>query len=90
LRSKYGAAVLAAVSTQNKILLGGMAAIFIGFALLSSFVLPRRNPNFPGHRLGLFLTITVILFAGMMLAVELFAVEEEEPGHEQPAAVAGG
>jgi hypothetical protein len=89
LRSKYGAAVLAAVSTQNKILLGGMAAIFIGFALLSSFVLPRRNPNFPGHRLGLFLTITVVLFAGMMLAVELFAVEEEEPGHEQPGALAG-
>lgn len=89
MRSKYGAAVLAAVSTQNKILLGGMAAIFIGFALLSSFVLPRRNPNFPGHRLGLFLTITVVLFAGMMLAVELFAVEEEEPGHEQPGALAG-
>jgi hypothetical protein len=82
--------VLAAVSTQNKILLGGMALIFIGFALVSSFVLPRRNPNFPGHRLGLFLTITVVLFAGMMLAVEFFAVEEEEPGHEQQAAIARG
>ena len=82
--------MLAAVSTQNKILLGGMAAIFIGFALVSSFVLPRRNPTFPGHRLGLFLTITVVLFVGMMLAVEFFAVEEEEPGHEQPAAIAGG
>ena len=56
-----------------------MAVIFIGFALVSSFVLPRRNPNFPGHRLGLFLTITVVLFAGMMLAVEFFAVEEENP-----------
>lgn len=80
--------MLAAVSTQNKILLGGMAAIFIAFALASSFVLPRRNPNFPGYRLPLFLTITVVLFVGMMLAVEFFAVEEEQGGHEEPAALA--
>ena len=80
--------MLAAVSTQNKILLGGMAAIFIAFSLASSFLLPRRNPEFPGRRLQLFLTVTVILFAGMLLAVEFFAVEEEEPAHEEPAALA--
>jgi hypothetical protein len=80
--------VLAAVSTQNKILLGGMAAIFIAFALVSSFVLPKREPEFPGRRLPLFLTATVVLFVGMMLAVEFFAVEEEEPAHEEPAALA--
>jgi hypothetical protein len=80
--------VLAAVSTQNKFLLAGTAAIFIGFALTSSFVLPRGDPNFPGRRLPLFLTITVALFVTMMLAVEFFAVEEEEPGHEEPAALA--
>lgn len=80
--------MLAAVSTQNKLLLGGMAAIFIGFALVSSFLLPRRNPTFPGQRLGLFLTLTVALFVGQMLAVEFFAVEEEEGGHEEPAAIA--
>ena len=80
--------MLAAVSTQNKILLGGMAAIFIAFALVSSLVLPRRDPTFPGYRLPLFLTFTVVLFVGMMLAVEFFAVEEEEGGHEEPAALA--
>jgi uncharacterized membrane protein YqjE len=80
--------VLAAVSTQNKILLGGTAAIFIAFALVSSFVLPRRNPNFPGYRLPLFLTVTTVLFVAMLLAVEFFAVEEEEGGHEEPAAIA--
>ena len=78
--------VVAALSTQNKLLLGGMGAIFIAFSLASSFVLPRRDPNFPGHRLPTFLTITVALFVCMMLAVEFFAVEEEEPGgHEQGA-----
>ncbi len=77
-----------AVSTQNKLLLGGMAAIFIVFALASSFLLPRRNPNFPGRGLPLFLAATVVLFVGMLLAVELFAVEEEDGGHEEAAAVA--
>ncbi len=76
--------MLAAVSTQNKLLLGGMALIFIVFALVSSLVLPRRDPNFPGKRRNLFLAVTAVLFVCMLLAVELFAVEEEEPagGHE--------
>jgi hypothetical protein len=79
--------VLAAVSTQNKILLGGMAAIFIAFALASSFVLPRRDPNFPGRNRNLFLLITAILFVAMLLAVEFFAVEEEEDHGGEPEAL---
>ena len=31
-----------------------MAAIFIGFALASSFLFPRSDPNYPGRRLPLF------------------------------------
>ena len=34
------------------------AAAFIVFALVSSFVLPRRNPNFPGRYLGWYITIS--------------------------------
>jgi hypothetical protein len=79
--------VLAAVSTQNKILLGGMALIFIVFALVSSFWLPARNPNFPGKHRNAFLLVTAVMFVGMLLAVELFAVEEEEPGEEHAALV---
>ena len=79
--------MLAAVSTQNKLLLGGMALIFIVFALLSSFVFPRRNPNFPGERRNLFLLATGVLFVAMLLAVELFAVEEEEPHGGEPEAL---
>ena len=80
--------MLAAVSTQNKILLGGMALIFIVFALVSSFVMPRRDPNFPGERRNLFLGVTAVLFVCMLLAVEFFAVEEEEHGGEHEALVA--
>ena len=80
--------MLAAVSTQNKVLLGGMALIFIVFALVSSFVMPRRDPNFPGERRNLFITVTAVLFVCMLLAVEFFAVEEEEHGGEHEALVA--
>jgi len=79
--------VFLALTTQNMILLGGMAAIFIAFALVSSFVLPARNPSFPGKNRNTFLLITGVLFVGMLLAVELFAVEEEEPGEEHAAVV---
>jgi uncharacterized membrane protein YqjE len=74
--------LIAALSTEHKVLLAGTGLIFIAFALVSSFVLPRRNPNFPGNRLNWFLGATVVLFVVMMLAVEFFAVEEAEPEHE--------
>ena len=61
--------------------------IFIVFSLVSSFVMPRRDPNFPGEKRNLFIVITAVLFVCMLLAVELFAVEEEEPGGEHEALV---
>jgi hypothetical protein len=79
--------VLAAVSTENKLLLGGMAAIFIAFSLVSSFYFPRKDPTFPGRRRNLFLLITGVLFVCMLLAVEFFAVEEEHEGGEPEALV---
>jgi hypothetical protein len=79
--------MLAVVSTQHKILLGGMAAIFIAFALSSSLVFPRRNAGFPGRNRNLFLLITSILFVAMLLAVEFFAVEEEEEHGGEPEAL---
>jgi uncharacterized membrane protein YqjE len=78
--------LIAALSTEHKALLAGTGLLFIAFSLVSSFVLPRRNPNFPGNRLNWFLGATVVLFVAMMLAVEFFAVEEPEA--EQEAAPA--
>jgi uncharacterized cupredoxin-like copper-binding protein len=82
--------VLAAVSTQNKLLLGGMALIFIVFALVVALVIPRTRPEFPGRRLNAFLGVTVLLFVAMLLAVEFFAVEEEEAHAETSAAASEG
>ena len=77
--------MLAAVSQQNKLLLGGIAAVVIVFSLVCALVIPRTRPEFPGHRLRPFLLATVLLFVAMMLAVEFFAVEEEEAHAETSA-----
>ena len=42
--------MLAALSTAHKLGLGLSGLAFIVFALVSSMVLPRRNPDFPGRR----------------------------------------
>ena len=69
--------MLLAITNEGKLGLGLLAGLFIVFALLSSFYFPRRDPNFPGNRLGLFVLVTVLLFVGTMAGVVFFAKEEE-------------
>jgi mono/diheme cytochrome c family protein len=69
--------VLLALSTGHEIGLGVVALVFIGFALASSFLFPRRNPNYPGKRLGLFLGVVVLLTVAQLAAVERFAAESK-------------
>jgi plastocyanin len=78
--------LVAGLSTGHIIGLAAMAAIFIAFALISSFVAPRKWPDFPGKGLSVYIVVCFVLFALMIGAVELFAVEEEEA---QGAEVAG-
>jgi hypothetical protein len=79
------AVLVAALSTGHKIGLLVTALIFVGFSLLSSFVFPRRNPNFPGDRgLSVFVVISVVLFVLMIGAVEVFGAESPEH-HEKSA-----
>jgi cytochrome c oxidase subunit 2 len=70
--------VLLALSTGHKVGLFTVAAIFIAFAVASSFLFPRWNPDYPGRRLGAFLVAVVVLTIAMLAAVELFAGESEE------------
>ena len=70
--------MLLGLTTSHKIGLAGTAIVFIAFALASSFVLPRRWPDYPGRRLGLFVFGTIVLTVAMLAAVEFFAVEDEE------------
>ena len=70
--------MLLAISSEGKIGLGVLAGLLILFALLSAFYFPRRDPNFPGERLGLFVIVAGVLFAGTIAGVVFFAAEEEE------------
>ena len=76
--------MLLAITTEGKVGLGVVAGLFILFALVVSFLIPRRNPDFPGKRLGLFVVVTVLLFLATITAVVVFA-KEEEGGHAAEA-----
>ena len=79
---------LLAITSNGKIGLGLVALLFIAFALVSSFVLPRRDPNFPGRRLGAYVAVSALIFVAMIAAVVVFAKESEEEGEargEEPA-----
>jgi hypothetical protein len=79
--------VVVALATTNKIVLGGTAAVFIAFSIASAFLIPRRWPDYPGRRLGLFLLATAVLTIAMLAAVELFAKEDEEEHPEEAVTV---
>ena len=70
--------MLVAITTEGKLGLGTLAGLLIVFAILCAFYFPRRNPDFPGERLGLFVLVTIVLFVGTMAGVIVFAAEEEE------------
>jgi mono/diheme cytochrome c family protein len=69
--------VLLALTTNQRLGLAGTAAVFIAFALISSLVIPRARPNFPGRGLALFIVLTGMLTIAMLGAVEVFAKESE-------------
>jgi|SRR5581483_9265477 len=74
------ALVVAALSSGHKLGLSLVGAAFIVFALVSSFVIPRRSPNFPGRGLGWYVTLCVLFFIAMIAAVIVFGKEAKEAG----------
>jgi uncharacterized cupredoxin-like copper-binding protein len=75
-----------ALSTGHQVGLAVTAAVFIAFALASSFLFPRFRPNYPAGGLPAFIVVSFLFFFGMMAAVEVFGVEEEETRESQRAA----
>jgi uncharacterized cupredoxin-like copper-binding protein len=82
-----------ALSTGHEVGLAVTAAVFIGFALASSFLFPRFRPQYPGGGLSAFIVICFVLFFGMLAAVEKFGAEspkaeaKPETGATQPTTV---
>jgi len=81
--------LLAGLTTGHKIGLGVVGLVFISFALASSFLAPRKRPDFPGKNgLSVFVVVSVALFVSMLTAVVVFGVEKPEAkaGGEKAAA----
>jgi mono/diheme cytochrome c family protein len=76
--------VVAALSTGNQIGLAVVGGAFILFALVSSFVLPARYPNFPGRHVGWYVAAGILFLVAMISAVIVFGVEKKEAA--KPAA----
>jgi mono/diheme cytochrome c family protein len=75
--------VVLGLSTGQELGLAGIAAAFILFAVASAFLLPARDPTFPGRRLGLFVAVTALFLVAMIAAIVVLAREPEEGGgHE--------
>jgi mono/diheme cytochrome c family protein len=71
--------VVAALTSGQKIGLACVGGAFILFALVCSFVIPRRNPDFPGRHVGWFAVVCVAFVVAMLSAVLVFGKEKEEP-----------
>ena len=81
------APVVAGLSSGHKIGLAVVGTAFIVFALISSFVLPRRYPHFPGKNMGWYVTGCALFFVAMISAVLIFGKESKEATKgEAPAA----
>ena len=70
--------LLLGLSAGHKLGLGLAGAVFAGFSLIVAMVVPRRWPQFPGRALPAFLAVVVVLFLGMLAAVEFFGKESKE------------
>jgi uncharacterized cupredoxin-like copper-binding protein len=75
-----------ALSTDHKVGLAVVGAVFIAFALASALLIPRFRPRFPAGGLSAFIIVTVVLFAGMLTAVEVFGAEPKETKKSEHAA----
>ena len=85
--------LLTGLSTGHKLGLAIVAACFIAFARFgSSFLAPRRRPDFPGKNgLRVFEIVCFVFFAAMISAVEIFGAEgEAKAGPAAPAQQAAG
>jgi mono/diheme cytochrome c family protein len=74
--------VVLGLSTAQELGLAGVAAAFILFAVASAFVLPVRDPGFPGRHLKLFVAVSALFFVAMISAIVFLARESEAEGGE--------
>jgi mono/diheme cytochrome c family protein len=70
--------LIATLSAAQKAGIAGMGAAFIIFALVSSFVIPRYRPNFPGRRVWPYVGVVACFFVAMIVVVVFVGREKSE------------
>jgi mono/diheme cytochrome c family protein len=80
--------LIATLSAAQKAGIAGMGAAFMIFALVSSFVIPRYRPNFPGRRVWPYVGLVVCFFVAMMVVVVFVGREKSEAKAESTTAPA--
>jgi cytochrome c551/c552 len=77
-----------ALSTGHQIGLATTGAVFIIYSLVSAFILPARNPNFPGRYLKPYIGLSIVMFLAMISAVLIFGKEPKAAASATSAATA--
>jgi hypothetical protein len=68
--------LLAGLPTGHKVGLLVVAGCFIAFALVSSLVVPRKRPDFPGRTgLSVYIIVCFAFFTAQILAVIYFGAD---------------
>ena len=70
--------LLASLSAAQKAGIGGMGAAFIVFALVSSLVIPRYRPDFPGRRVVPYVVLSASFLVAMMVVIVFVGREKSE------------
>lgn len=70
-----------ALSSAQELGLGLAALAFVVFALVSSMLIPRYRPDFPGRHVGWFVFVAALFTVGMLLTVAFVAKETGEEEH---------
>ncbi|HSE81923.1 MAG TPA: cytochrome c [Gaiellaceae bacterium] len=81
--------------SRNDVIIGVAALVLVVFSLVVSIVVPRRDPGFPGRRIGVFTAVAVTLVVIMLATVEVVGEAHEAEGAEEggesvPAETDGG
>jgi mono/diheme cytochrome c family protein len=76
--------LLASLSAAQKAGIAGMGAAFIVFALVSSFVIPRYRPDFPGRRVWPYVGVAACFFVAMIAVVVFVGREKSEAASTTP------
>jgi mono/diheme cytochrome c family protein len=72
--------------SRNDVILTIVAAVLVGFSLVVSIVIPRRQPDFPGRSLRVFVIVVALLIAAMLTAVAVLGETHHFAAEGEPAA----